>query len=65
MRFENVAMQSNNCKNATTLRNIFTDSLITAVVKATLRKNNSISFVFWNINSLWIEDNNIFRLDSR
>ena len=41
MRFENVAMQSNNCKNATTLRNIFTDSLITAVVKATLRKNNS------------------------
>ena len=25
----------------------------------------SISFVFWNINSLWIEDNNIFRLYSR
>lgn len=40
MRFEHISVQPDNGKNAATLRNIFTDSLIAAIVKTSLREND-------------------------
>lgn len=41
MQFEYISVQTDNSENAAAFCDIFTDSLITAVVKSSLRKNDS------------------------
>ena len=60
MRFEYISVQTDNSENAAAFCDIFTDSLITAVVKSSLRKNDSHTSAGFQEVQVTLDKENIF-----